>query len=606
VLMLLSASLSFAQNAPINFETGGYGASWTWTVFENFTNPPLEIVANPSATGINTSATVAKFTALQAGNPWAGCESLHGTTNLGSFVLDTSNSIIKIMVWKPVISDVGIKLVANSGWAMAEIKVANTLINQWEELTFDFSAYPNPPAIEGPYDQIVIFPDFNLSGRTQNNICYFDNITFNPQAASLNWPAAPAPTPTHPAASVISMFSNAYTNVPVDTWLTTWSAAVLTDTSVAGNAVKRYSQLNFAGIETALNQLDVSGMTHLHLDVWSADFTFFGIKLVDFGANGAYGGGDDVEHQLNFTAPAQGQWVSYNIPLSDFTGLTTKQHLAQYILVGQPTGVNTVFIDNFYFYSASTATFPPAAAPTPTFPASGVISLYSDAYTNVPVDTWLTSWSAAQLQDTNVAGNAIKKYSQLDFAGIETVLNQLNVSAMTHLHMDVWSPNFTFFGIKLVDFGADGAYGGGDDVEHQVNFTSPSQGQWVSYDIPLTDFTGLVTKQHLAQYILVGQPTGLSTVFLDNVYFYDIAVGLPEGHAGMDAAISVYPNPVVSGQPVKIGGPVRSSEVLDMTGRILWTGSTSSIPTEGLERGMYLVRVLSPDQRVSTVKLRVD
>ncbi|HRZ78144.1 MAG TPA: T9SS type A sorting domain-containing protein, partial [Bacteroidales bacterium] len=302
----------------------------------------------------------------------------------------------------------------------------------------------------------------------------------------------------------------------------------------------------------------------------------------------------------------QGQWVSYNIPLSDFTGLTTKQHLAQYILVGQPTGVNTVFIDNFYFYSASTATFPPAAAPTPTFPASGVISLYSDAYTNVPVDTWLTSWSAAQLQDTNVAGNAIKKYSQLDFAGIETVLNQLNVSAMTHLHMDVWSPNFTFFGIKLVDFGADGAYGGGDDVEHQVNFTSPSQGQWVSYDIPLTDFTGLVTKQHLAQYILVGQPTGLSTVFLDNVYFYDIAVGLPEGHAGMDAAISVYPNPVVSGQPVKIGGPVRSSEVLDMTGRILWTGSTSSIPTEGLERGMYLVRVLSPDQRVSTVKLRVD
>jgi hypothetical protein len=83
------------------------------------------------------------------------------------------------MVWKSVISDVGIKLVAASGWAQPEIKVANTLINQWEELTFDFSGYPNPPGSEGMYDQIVIFPDFDLSGRTQDNIIYFDNITFN-------------------------------------------------------------------------------------------------------------------------------------------------------------------------------------------------------------------------------------------------------------------------------------------------------------------------------------------------------------------------------------------------------------------------------------------
>jgi hypothetical protein len=30
------------------------------------------------------------------------------------------------------------------------------------------------------YDQLVIFPDFDLAGRTQDNICYFDNITFHP------------------------------------------------------------------------------------------------------------------------------------------------------------------------------------------------------------------------------------------------------------------------------------------------------------------------------------------------------------------------------------------------------------------------------------------
>ena len=40
--LMLFASLTFAQNAPIDFETGGNGAGWTWTVFENVTNPALD------------------------------------------------------------------------------------------------------------------------------------------------------------------------------------------------------------------------------------------------------------------------------------------------------------------------------------------------------------------------------------------------------------------------------------------------------------------------------------------------------------------------------------------------------------------------------------
>ena len=176
VIMIVSGFL-FAQNSPIDFETGGYGATWTWTVFENGDNPSLEIVTNPNTGGINSSATVAKFTALQAGQPWAGCESLHGA-DIGSFSFDSTNCIIKIMVWKDVISDVGIKFVDATSAAQPEIKVANTLINQWEELTFDFSSRIGVyPVVK---DQIVIFPDFDLTGRTQDNICYFDNISFSP------------------------------------------------------------------------------------------------------------------------------------------------------------------------------------------------------------------------------------------------------------------------------------------------------------------------------------------------------------------------------------------------------------------------------------------
>lgn len=172
-LFYLSTTVLIAQNTPINFESSGNGANWTWTTFENDLNPPLEIIANPDTSGINTSSTVAKYTALQTGNPWAGFESMHGT-DIGSFSFNSSNCTVKIMVWKSVISDVGIKFVSPSSAAQPEIKIPNTKINEWEEIVFDFSSLIGVfPEI---VDQIVVFPDFDLNGRTQDNVVYIDNI----------------------------------------------------------------------------------------------------------------------------------------------------------------------------------------------------------------------------------------------------------------------------------------------------------------------------------------------------------------------------------------------------------------------------------------------
>lgn len=163
------SAFSFGQNVPVDFEAGGNGANWTWTVFENNTNPALEIIANPNPSGINTSSTVAKFTALQTGNPWAGCESLHGS-DIGTFDITANNYLITIMVYKTKISDVGIKLVTSTNASLGEIKVANTKVNEWEQLTFDFSGH-----IGGmTYDQIVVFPDF--IARPADDIIYFDNF----------------------------------------------------------------------------------------------------------------------------------------------------------------------------------------------------------------------------------------------------------------------------------------------------------------------------------------------------------------------------------------------------------------------------------------------
>jgi len=158
---------------PVNFETtNNGGAAANWSVFENGDNPGLEIIANPDPSGVNTSSTVAKFTARQAGQPYAGT-----ITQLKSpITLSTSNSKVKIMVWKSVISNVGIKFENAAGGSTGEIKVANTKTNQWEELTFDFSEVVgnvNNTNITG----LVIFPDFNE--RSGETVSYFDNITLN-------------------------------------------------------------------------------------------------------------------------------------------------------------------------------------------------------------------------------------------------------------------------------------------------------------------------------------------------------------------------------------------------------------------------------------------
>ncbi len=333
---------------PVDLESpANGGARANWSVFENVDNPALEIISNPDASGANTSATVAKFTARQTGQPFAGT-----ITQLENpFTLSASNSTVKILVWKSVISDVGIKFENAAGGSTGEIKVANTKIDEWEELTFDFSGVigdPNNTDITG----LVVFPDFNNS-RAQDNVVYFDNITLNASGSgggTSSGPTAAAPTPTLDAANVISLFSEAYTDVPVDTWRTDWSSATYEETTVDGNEVKLYSNLDFVGIETVANQIDASGMTHFHVDYWTGNATVFRVKLVDFGPDGGFEGGDDSEHEIEFSVTPN-TWVSLDIPLSDFTGLANRENIAQFIFSAAPAGEANIYIDNVYFHN---------------------------------------------------------------------------------------------------------------------------------------------------------------------------------------------------------------------------------------------------------------
>ena len=153
-----------------------------------------------------------------------------------------------------------------------------------------------------------------------------------------------------------------------------------------------------------------------------------------------------------------------------------------------------------------------------------MISLYtsSGTYTNVPVDTWGTSWSVGTASDYTIAGTSkvVKKYAALQYAGME-FLNpgpHLNLSTMTYMHVDVWTPDATQFSVKLVGFSGSTA-----GAEFQVNYTSSTitKGAWVSLEIPLSSFTG-VTLSSIGQLLWVDNTPAIEngTFFLDNIYFH--------------------------------------------------------------------------------------
>lgn len=583
ILMMFVSSLSFAQNAPINFEAGGHGANWTWTVFENATNPPLEIIANPDQSGANTSATVAKFTALQTGAPWAGVESAHGATNLGPFVLNETNSTIKIMVWKSVISDVGIKLVAATGWAQPEIKVPNTLTNQWEELTFNFAGYLNPPASEGQLDQIVVFPDFNMAGRTQDNIIYFDNITFHPATASPDMPSVAAPTPpVRDPADVMSVYSHAYSNIANTDFNPNWGqSTVVTFVPIEGNETIKYANFNYQGTQFA-NPLNVTTMQTIHLNMWTSNATTVNFSLISTGPV-------ETPYSLPVTP---NQWVSYNIPLTAF-GVVNLADVIQLKFDGG-TGTQSIYLDNIYFYKAGAVIEQPAvAAPTPPGRApSDVMSIYSHAYTNIAGTDFNPNWGqATAVTFLNIEGNETMKYANFNYQGTQFA-SPLNVTQMETLHLDMWTSNGTSVNIFCISPGP---------VE--TPFALPiTPNQWVSYDIPLSLFTG-VNMADLIQFKFDGG-NGAQSIFLDNIYFYrGPATSLPSVD---ENKVRVYPNPVKSGDRVTMSADVNQIEVYDAVGRKIISTTNSVLNTEGLDQGIYILRILTRNGSIQTERLFVN
>lgn len=486
--------------------------------------------------------------------------------------------------------------------------------NDWQTITIDFGAGL------GNYSKMVIFTDSGASSNGYYNDAtgtyLIDDIAGGTNVAPpvVIAPTVAATNPANSSSDVISIFSGSYTNLANTNFYPNWSQTTQYDqVNIAGNPTLKYSSLNYQGI-TFESPFNASTMTSLHLDLWTADCATFDVYVLD-------GSGD--EQKVTVTPTLNG-WNSINIDLSQYTRLN-KTNTKEFKIVGS----GTVFLDNIYFWKLpagtnsyyadadhdgygagsvflSTATtaptgysvnntdcndtnaavnpgateiadgvdnncngtidegFPPSiAAPTP--PARNawdVKSIFSNAYSNATLNELPTSWSelSETLSVETIASNPTWKFKG-EFLGIVTnYASGVDLSQMTTMHIDYWTPDNNRIDVKLVN-----TVDGGDSFTALE--TPVVTGTWRSIDVPLTAF-GALNKSKITQLLI--DPAGVSTVYVDNFYFYRAATSAPT------ATLQAFtvPTKVVGSANFNLTAPGSNS-----TGTFSYTSSNEGVAT---------------------------
>lgn len=345
---------------------------------------------------------------------------------------------------------------------------------------------------------------------------------------------APPPAPTKDAANVLSLLTSVYKNVPVDYWNGYWQPYQITTSSVAkaGNdTIIQYSNLNFVGAQLTSPTQNISTFRSFHMDIYTPDKiaanSSLQIELLDFGPSGVPGSGN-VSGTITIPASAlaSNKWISIDTLISAFTGLSTRAHFGQLILVGN--NLPDVWIDNVYFWRYPPV--PTVAAPIPKQAAANVLSIFSDSYTNVAGTNFFPNWGQQTVvTQIPIAGNNTLRYAGLNYEGTQLAANQ-NVSSYGFLHVDYYSTNSNSLQVNLISPGP---------VQTAYTLPVPTNG-WNSVDIPLSAFSP-VDLTNVFQLMFVGDG---NDVYLDNIFFWKIplvpTVAAPTPTYPAANAISVF------------------------------------------------------------------
>ena len=386
-------------------------------------------------------------------------------------------------------------------------------------------------------------------------------------------PSVAASTPTNATEDVLSIFSGAYTDVAGTSFFQQWGSGTEgSNTLIAANNTQKYSNLSYVGTQFA-SAIDVSSMNNLHIDIWTPDCTSFQVFLIGGGENGVtltptLSGWNSFDIPMSsYSARTLTSIIQFK-----FVGSGTV-YLDNIYFWKLPAGTNTYYVDNdgdgygagaVFLSTDATApegystnntdctdndeavypgatevlngkdddcdgsidegllpTIPATNAPTPIARnAWDVQSVYSSAYANYSGVDFFPNWGQTTTFSTYTpVDDETLKYSNLTYQGID-FNGSKNISAMTKLHLDVWTPDMSSFQVVLIAGG-----------ENAVTLT-PTQSGWNSFDLDLaTQYSArnlsAAIQLKLERTLWTPSDANVNSLYIDNIYFYRPATTQP-------------------------------------------------------------------------------
>lgn len=253
------------------------------------------------------------------------------------------------------------------------------------------------------------------------------------------------------------------------------------------------------------------------------------------------------------------------------------------VLVTSQDGTTTKTYTVSYYIGA-----PHIDPPTPPVRnAAEVISIFSDAYSNVAGANYNPDWQQSGFASASSSfeptgpggtGNVVLAYPNFNYQGIEFNSVQ-DLTAMDFLHLDIWTVNEVIPSITVISSGSE--------IAHPI---PNGDGAWQSINIPVPGITGDITSA--IQIKFTGGIGYSNAIYVDNLYFYKgEAVGIDD----LDLVeFTVYPNPTTDVWNIKSSQRITSVQVFDIQGKqvigITPDSETASIDASPLSNGIYFIR----------------
>lgn len=217
----------------------------------------------------------------------------------------------------------------------------------------------------------------------------------------------------------------------------------------------------------------------------------------------------------------------------------------------------------FCGFQLAIAQAPTQSAPIPTRAETDVKSIYSDTYSPISsVTIRINGWGQLCTTEfiTLFGNDNMLKITSFDWAPVR-ISQGIDISDMDSLHIDAYFSNDR----SQINTGLMNYYitGVPDVVKYSSNYISHQMGNWVSYNVAITEF---IDQGQDCKNINVLRIRGGGEVYLDNIYAYKgVMAGVSDIQT--DNSFKIYPTVVADVLNVESIEAIQKTTVFNITGQ---------------------------------------